>query len=204
MIATETMQNDQESSSSSAVPNHKFKAAVHAVSAAQHIAGSNLHEHRWRPVNSLKNSRVTIQIHCADSNKRFNIPSAPIQSSGNLVNYFDESTHEEGHVLGSTTLQELIKRVKKDIPSLYLWDEVGGATLTCGPHTIHQSEWDTKMVCDLICEERASQSSKGAIPRVVLDDGREATVVTVGTPAVAYRVNRSVVDRCLSKGDVYG
>ena len=43
----------------------------------------------------------------------------------------------------------LIKRVKKDIPSLYLWDEVGGATLTCGPHTIHQSEWDTKMVCDL-------------------------------------------------------
>ena len=68
---------------------------------------------------------------------------------------------------------------------------------------MRQSEWDTKMVCDLICEDRTSQL-KGAIPRVVLDDGREATVVTVGTPAVAHRVNRSVVDRCLSKGDVYG
>ena len=87
--------------------------------------------------------------------------------------------------------------------ALYLWDEVGGATLTCGPNSAHQSDWDTTMVCELICEDKAAKN-KGVIPRVVLDDGRDATVVTVGTPAIQHKVRRSVVDRCLSKGDVYG
>ena len=60
------------------------------------------------------------------------------------------------------------------------------------------------MICDLICEAKAARTKGSHIPRVMLDDGREATVVTVGTPAVQHKVVRSVVDRCLSKGDVYG
>jgi len=150
----------------------------------------------WRPINSLKNSRLTIQIHCADSGKRINVPAVPIQSAGNLQNYFDEAPTD--HILGSTTLQELIKRVKKDIPSLYLWDEVGGATLSCGPHTFHQEEWDTTMICELIWEDENQSSLKEKITRVKLADGRDAVVVTIGTPAVQHVVRRSVVDRCLS------
>ena len=173
-----------------------------AVATAPTKEASHLHDQRWRPVNSLKNSRVTIQIHESSSGKRFNIPAAPIQSTGDLTNYFDEAPDDK--LLGSTTLQELVKRVKKDIPSLYLWDEVGGAMLTCGPHQVFQSEWDTTMICELICEERAARSGKGEIPRIMLDDGREAFVVTLGTPATQHNVKRSVVDRCLSKGDVYG
>jgi len=159
------------------------------------------HDHRWKPVNSLKNSRVTIQVHCSWSGKKFNVPEVPIQSSGNLQNYFDEAPTD--HILGSTTLQELIKRVKKLIPGLYLWDEVGGAVLTCGPHEIFQSEWDTAMVCDLICEERA-KTANGEIPKVVLNDGREAVVVTIGTPESIQKMKPTVVQRCLAKGDVYG
>mmetsp|Transcript_15959 Transcript_15959/g.38358 ORF Transcript_15959/g.38358 Transcript_15959/m.38358 type:complete len:173 (+) Transcript_15959:325-843(+) len=159
------------------------------------------HDHRWKPVNSLKNSRVCIQILCSWTGKRFNIPETPIQSTGNLVNYFDEAP--EDHVLGSTTLQELVKRVKKNIPGLYLWDEVGGAVLNCGPREVFQSEWDTTMVCDLICEERA-KSANGDTPRVVLKDGREAVVVTIGTAEHIMNKKPPVVQRCLAKGDVYG
>lgn len=159
------------------------------------------HDHRWKPVNTLKNSRLTIQILCSWSGKRFNIPETPIQSTGNLQNYFDEAT--EDHLLGSTTLQEMVKRVKKHMPGLYLWDEVGGAVLNCGPHHITQDVWDTTMVCELICEERA-KSANGEIPKVVLDDGREAVVVTVGTPDTILKTKPTVTHRCLSKGDVYG
>ena len=45
-------------------------------------SSQELHDNRWRPVNSLKNSRMTIQIHCTDTDKRFNIPEQPIQSAG--------------------------------------------------------------------------------------------------------------------------
>ena len=158
------------------------------------------HMHRWRPVNSLKNSRITIQVHCSWSNKRFNVPEHPIQSSGNLVNYFDEASDDE-HILGSTTLSDLIKRVKKHIPGLYLWDEVGGAVLTCGPHEVFQSEWDTTMVCVLVGEDKAK---KATMPMVVLEDGREAYVVTRGTPESVKQAKPTVVTRCLAKGDVYG
>ena len=70
----------------------------------------------------MKNSRLTIQIHCANSGKRFNVPSVPIQSTGNLLNYFDEAPSD--HILGSTTLQELVKRVKKDIPGEFILEIV--------------------------------------------------------------------------------
>lgn len=126
-----------------------------------------------------------------------------ISYTGNLQNYFDEAAPDDGHILGSTTLQELMNRVKKNIPSLYLMKQVGGASLTCGNHNVHQDEWDTTMVCELVCEDK-QKTLKGTIPRVKLDDGREAVVVTIGAPNPTLNVQRSVVDRCLSKGDVYG
>lgn len=89
------------------------------------------------------------------------------------------------------------------MPGLYLWDEVGGAVLACGPHEIYQSEWDTAMICELICEERA-KTANGEIPKVILADGREAVVVTIGTPETILKTKPTVVQRCLAKGDVYG
>mmetsp|Transcript_3628 Transcript_3628/g.6815 ORF Transcript_3628/g.6815 Transcript_3628/m.6815 type:complete len:174 (-) Transcript_3628:134-655(-) len=159
------------------------------------------HDHRWKPVNSLKNSRITLQIHCPDSGKRLNVPEKAANSVVDLQSYFDEAPTDS--ILGSTTLAELIKKIKKDIPALYLWDEVGGALLACGPHQFFQSEWDTTMIWELICEERA-KSANGVIPHVKLDDGRDAIVVTIGTPDAVMKSQPTVVQRCLAKGDVYG
>jgi hypothetical protein len=147
-------------------------------------------------VNSLKNSRLTIQIHCSVSGQVFNVPERPINSTGDLCNYFDEAPQD--HLIGSTSLQELIKRVKSNIPALYLCDEVGGQVLACGPNSVYQNEWETTMICDLICDDDER------VNRVVLKDGREATVVTIGTPDAVVRTRPTVVQRCLAKGDVYG
>ena len=59
------------------------------------------------------------------------------------------------------------------------------------------------MVCELVCEERA-KSAQSEIPMVVLEDGREAFVVTIGTPESIMKTKPTVVQRCLAKGDVYG
>ena len=152
---------------------------------------------RWKPVNSLKNSRLTVQIHCSISGQVFNVPERPIVSTGDLRNYFDEAPTD--HLLGSTSLQELVKRVKSNIPAMYLCDEAGGSVLACGPNQFHQGDWETTMICELICEDKGSD-----IPRVVLKDGREAVKVTIGTPEAILKMKPTVVQRCLAKGDVYG
>jgi hypothetical protein len=154
---------------------------------------------RWKPVNSLKNSRLTVQIHCAMSSQVFNVPERPIVSMGDLKNYFDEAPTD--HLLGSTSLQELIKRVKSNIPAMYLCDEAGGSVLACGPNQVHQGEWETTMICELVCEDGGGSV---VIPRVVLKDGREAVIVTIGTPEAILKTKPTVVQRCLAKGDVYG
>ena len=148
------------------------------------------HEHRWQSVNSLKNSRLTIQLHCPNSGKRLNVPAKAAGSTVDLQSYFDETPVDA--ILGSTTLRDLIRRVKKDIPALYLWDEVGGAVLACGPHQFCQSEWDTTMLWELVIEE-ASKNARDVIPRILLEDGREAVVVTVGTPDAILRTKPSVI-----------
>lgn len=157
------------------------------------------HDHRWKPINTLKNSRLTIQIHVPDSNKRLNVPEKPRSSVVDLQSYFDEAPVDS--ILGTTTLRELIKKVKKDIPSLYLWDEVGGAVLSCGPHQVHQNEWETTMLWELVCERK--DAKEATIPHVTLDDGRDAIVVTIGQADTVLK-KPSTVQRCLAKGDVYG
>ena len=159
------------------------------------MSGHQLHDRRWRPVNALKNSNVIIQIVCSWSGKRFNIPSA--------------AAANEEELLGSTTLLDLIKRVKKDIPGLYLMEEVGGGVLVCGPNHVFQSEWSTTMICDLIRETKKKISGSitnddNIIPRVMLEDGREAVVITIGTPESILQTKPPVIQRCLAKGDVYG
>ena len=119
---------------------------------------------RWKPVNPLKNSHAVVQIRCSGS--RYNVPTTEEAAAAN----------EEDYLLGSTTLQELVRRVERDMPALYLWDreeggQVGGdMCLSCGPNQVCRSEWDKTMIWELICE-------KG--PRVVLEDGREAVVFTI-------------------------
>jgi hypothetical protein len=79
----------------------------------------------------------------------------------------------------------------------------GGNVLACGPNQVHQNEWETTMICDLICEKMGVNAAD-VIPRVVLEDGREAVVVTIGSPEAILKSRPTVVQRCLAKGDVYG
>lgn len=138
---------------------------------------------RWRCINSLKNDPLTIIINCSWDNKRFVIPAA--------------SDHNDG-LHGYTTLYELIKKVKAQIPTLYMWEEVGGVALTCGANHIFSSEWEETMLCRLI------HNTEVEMPTEVLEDGREAVVVTIGYADGVKKEKASVVTRCLAKGDVYG
>ena len=75
--------------------------------------------------------------------------------------------------------------------------------LSCGPHEIYSSDWETAMVCDLVCEERV-KTANGEIPKTLLPDGREAFVVTIGTPDSIMTTKLTAVHRSLTKGDTYG
>ena len=150
---------------------------------------------RWTCINSIKNSPVTIALHCSWDDKRFVLPSQPPNENVS-VNYYDEQSDDV--LLGSTTLYEVIKKVKAQIPALYMWEEVGGLVLTCGPNHIFASEWETTMLCRLI------HASDGEIPVESLEDGREAIVVTIGAAQAVKSAKASVVTRCLAKGHVYG
>ena len=114
-----------------------------------------------------------------------------------LDNLIDEAPQDS--LLGSATLHELIERSCKNISCLYLVNEVGGGVLMCGPHQVFQSEWKTTMICNLVCEKLGHVG----IPRIILQDGREAVVVTIGTPEAIpepeLRKHSSSFD-----GDVHG
>jgi len=87
------------------------------------------------------------------------------------------------------------------MPELYLWDLVGGQTLTCGPHEFMKDDWESTMVCQLVCEEAKKETGK--VPAIELDDGRTAYVVTIGQVEAIHPSCKkaSVVHRCLSKVD---
>jgi hypothetical protein len=157
---------------------------------------------RWAPVNRLKNSSVTIQIVVSVSGKTFIVPDITTTTTTSELS----SKNQLPPLLGSTSLTELVQRVKKDNPALYLCDEAGSNVLACGPNMIYQHDWSTKMICDLIHERKGlgGRAVGVAIPRIVLEDGREAVVVTIGTPEAVLNTGPSVIHRCLAKGDVYG
>ncbi|KAL7537856.1 hypothetical protein ACHAWF_005922 [Thalassiosira exigua] len=160
------------------------------------------HDHRWKPVNSLKNSNLTVQIYSPLSGKRFDIPEKPPSAVD------DDGDNEVEPLSGTATLRDLIRRVKKHMPGLYLWDQVGGATLSCGPRQVYQTEWDDTMLWELVREEAAGgeEENKGKVPRVVLEDGREAYLITIGEGGAGGggAEKPTVGHRCLAKGDVYG
>mmetsp|Transcript_925 Transcript_925/g.2153 ORF Transcript_925/g.2153 Transcript_925/m.2153 type:complete len:169 (+) Transcript_925:138-644(+) len=153
--------------------------------------------HRWCPINALKNSPVTIVLHCSWSGERYPLPAtATAAFNDDDANYFDEASPTSADLIGSTSLYDVIKMVKAQIPTLYMWEEVGGLVLTCGTDQVFASEWETTMLCNLISNTDAVKE--------VLSDGREAIVVTIGDAASMKNGKASVVTRCLAKGDVYG
>ena len=146
---------------------------------------------RWQPVNAAKNAPVTVQIHCTMTGTRQPVPSKADEDA----NYFDESPADV--LYGYTTLHDLIKKVKKDLPALYLSDQIGGSVLTCGRQHVPKSEWDTTMLWELICEDKAGSD----VPRVKLEDGREAVVVTIGTEQKFVKPKPTQIHRILAKGN---
>lgn len=112
------------------------------------------------------------------------------------MDYYDEPS-DDG-LYGFTTLYQLIKKVKAQIPTLYMWEETGGLALTCGANHIFASEWEDTLLCHLV------HNTNVEVPTETLEDGREAVVVTIGYADEVKKEKASVITRCLAKGDVYG
>ncbi len=109
--------------------------------------------HRWTPLNHHKNESVTIVLECGWDGKRFTIPARPPKSGDAVAEYFNEPNgSDETLLLGSTTLYDVVNRVKSQIPTLYLMQEQGGAVLSCGSKEVHSGEWETTMICQLVSE----------------------------------------------------
>jgi hypothetical protein len=70
--------------------------------------------------------------------------------------------------------------------------------LTCGANHVFADEWEDTMLCRLVLNTEVE------VPVEVLEDGREAVVVTIGYADAVKKEKASVVTRCLAKGDVYG
>jgi hypothetical protein len=80
--------------------------------------------HRWCPINALKNSPVTIVLHCSWSGERYPLPAtANAAFNDDDANYFDEASPTSADLIGSTSLYDVIKMVKAQIPTLYMWEE---------------------------------------------------------------------------------
>ena len=119
---------------------------------------------RWTPVNAKKNSPLNIVIRCAWSGEQISVPSS------------------NDPVMGSTTLGQIVDRVRPSIPALALWEEEGGETLACGQRCVSGSEWETTMLHQIMEGDDGSS-------RVMLDDGSEGVMLTLGvgpsTPAIS-------------------
>jgi hypothetical protein len=154
---------------------------------------------RWSCVNKHKNEPLTILFHCTWSGKEFPVPT-DAEHINMENNYYDEPNgDEESILLGSVTLKDSVKRLKAREPALFLMEECGGIEMHCGNNTVCGSEWETTMLCHLIYDQ-----PENLIPRVTLDDGRNAVVITVGAKGDPLNKKPTLVTRCLSKGDVYG
>mmetsp|Transcript_36972 Transcript_36972/g.66517 ORF Transcript_36972/g.66517 Transcript_36972/m.66517 type:complete len:150 (-) Transcript_36972:161-610(-) len=147
---------------------------------------------KWNCVNTRKNSPITILFECGWSGECFPAPSTPSSNDDGDSN----ST-----LLGSATLKTAIAHVKPKIPALYLMDQNSAHTMTCGKNTVCGDEWETTMLCHFIYDDNGEED----VPVAVLDDGREAVVITLGDGSgIPSRGKASVVTRCLGKGGTYG
>jgi len=166
------------------------------VAASSSITSSK----RWTPVNSQKNLPITIIFQCSWSGERITVPTTAPAAADDTANYFDESSSDDGHIYGSTTLQDAIKSVKGKMPALYLMEEHGSATMVCGSNQVPRSEWETTMLCHLVFD----QKDDSQVEQVILKDGRIGFVVQLGGTAEKKAEKPTVVTRCLAKNDVYG
>jgi hypothetical protein len=152
-------------------------------------------------VNSCKNQSLTIIFQCGWSGERITVPAQAPSENNDAANYFDEPSSDDTHINGYTTLQDAIHAIKGKLPALYLMEEQGAASMTCGSNEVCRSEWDTTMLCSLIYDQKDDSAE---VEQVVLKDGRVAFVVNIGAVAQKQPEKATVVTRCLAKNDVYG
>jgi hypothetical protein len=129
------------------------------------------------------------------------VPAQAPSESDDTANYFDEASSVDTHINGYTTLQDAIHSIKGKLPALYLMEEHGAASMTCGSNAVCRSEWETTMLCHLIFDQK---DNSAGVEQVVLKDGRLAFVVNIGEVVQQKNVTPTVVTRCLAKNDVYG
>ena len=116
------------------------------------VAPSNSLPHRWTPLNNHKNESMAIVLECGWDGKRFAVPAKPPHADDAVTDYFNEPNDsvDDCVLLGSATLYDIVKRVKSQIPTLYLMQEQGGVALSCGSNEIFSGEWETTMLCQLV------------------------------------------------------
>eukprot|EP00984_Skeletonema_dohrnii_P028181 scaffold18075_cov83-Skeletonema_dohrnii-CCMP3373.AAC.3 len=154
------------------------------------LAGNVAPPMKWCCINKHKNEPLTILFHCTWSGKEYPVP-ANAEHVDVENNYYDEPNGDDMDILiGSTTLKDSVKSFKAREPTLFLMEECGGIEMHCGNNTVCGSEWDMTMVCHLVYEQ-----PENLIPRVTLDDGRHAVVITLGTKGDPLNKKPSVVSR---------
>lgn len=157
---------------------------------------------RWTPVNSCKNQSLTIIFQCGWSGERITVPAqSPSVNNATANNYYDEPSSDDAHINGYTTLQDAIHTIKGKLPALYLMEEQGSASMTCGSNEVSRSDWETTMLCSLIFDQK---DESGEVEQVLLKDGRVAFVINIGDVAQTQPRKPTVVTRCLAKHDTYG
>ncbi len=152
---------------------------------------------KWRCVNERKNEPFVALFYCTWSGKEFAVPAKAEDVDADYY-FVEHNGVDEGILLGSSTLKDSVQRLKARDPTLLHMEESGGIEAHCGTNTVCSSEWETTMLCHI-----AYDQPEGMIPRVTLDDGRNAVVITLGTKGDPLNKKPTVVTRCLAKGDVY-
>mmetsp|Transcript_23624 Transcript_23624/g.33734 ORF Transcript_23624/g.33734 Transcript_23624/m.33734 type:complete len:175 (+) Transcript_23624:141-665(+) len=172
--------------------------------ALETIQCKSLPDKTWTPVNSAKNESLTIIFQCGWSGERIAVPhKAPSNNDADdTANYFDEPNSDSSDLRGYTTLQDAVHAIKGKLPALYLMEEQGAASMTCGSNEICRTEWETTMLCHLIFDQ--DNKSDKEVEQVILEDGRIAFVVNIGGEIKQHKEKPTIVTRCLKKHDTYG
>lgn len=149
-----------------------------AAAAEKEPAAVGQHSRRWSCVNHQKNEEFTLMLYCTWSGKSYLVPTP---------------------VVGSASLKKAIEGLKKQDPSLYLMEEYGGVEMHCGENTVCISEWDETMLCTLV-----DQPDQKMTPKVILDNGHEAVVITIGSKGDPLKKKATALTRRLSEDHTYG